>query len=505
MASELELKLEVPAAKLRALEKSRWFHQLGASARQKLVSVYYDTASRALNEKHLSLRVRRIGPRHIQTIKAEAARALDRQEWERDIDGSVRDLARATALEPFAARKCWRKLRPVFETEITRTALETRHGKSRIEIALDHGRIKAGTRTRPVSEVELELKDGDARDLLALAQDLAGRLPAALGLQSKAERGYALADGTEEDCTGARNIPLAPELSTAEGFRAIALACLAHLAGNKQAILNGDGEGVHQMRVGLRRLRAALSLFQTLIEGPQTGRVKRDLKWLTEQLAPARDFEVFKDETVAPLHKAHPGNTGLTVLEREIAHRRDTGLAAAQRLMKSDRYRAVLLKTGLWALGGDWLRSSGDLRKARRDRPLKDSAADILTSRTRKVTKKLKTLDGMDDRARHKLRIAVKKLRYATGFFESLFTGHTKQQARFVKGLQALQGALGRLNDIRMHRQFARTTLRGHFPKAIKRAYGLGIVTGREDADTKACLKAALKAGRKFAGAKPYW
>jgi len=111
----------------------------------------------------------------------------------------------------------------------------------------------------------------------------------------------------------------------------------------------------------------------------------------------------------------------------------------------------------------------------------------------------------MDDRARHKLRIAVKKLRYATGFFESLFTGHARRRTGFAKSLKTLQDALGRLNDIRVHRLFARTTLRSNFPKAVKRAYGLGIVTGREDADVQTCLKAARKAGKKFAAAKPYW
>src|SRR5262249_41583926 len=152
----------------------------------------------------------------------------------------------------------------------------------------------------------------------------------------------------------------------------------------------GDPEGVHQMRVGLRRLRAALSLFKTLIEGRELNTVKTDLKWLTEQLADARDFDVLVSKSVAPLKQDAPA--GLPALERALEARRAHGFAQAQKAVRSARYRRVVLKTGLWLTGGDWAASNDDLRRDIRAKPLYDMARDILQQRTTKVTKKLRKL-----------------------------------------------------------------------------------------------------------------
>jgi len=505
MASEIELKLEVPPDRLRALARAPWLKRMAETPvkQKKLVSVYFDTGSRALREAGLSLRVRRTGNRHIQTVKGSPAGSYRRLEWEREIEGAMPDRgqARHTALKPFTGKKAWRRLRPVFETDIARTVIPVQSGESHIEVVLDRGKVKSGKDTLPVCEVELELKDGRAADLRSLAQRIVGHSASELGLASKAERGYGLADDTMRDCAGATDIVLDGNMMSADGFRAIAFSCLHHLAANRAAVLAGDPEGVHQMRVGLRRLRAALSLFKALIDGPELEDVKTDLKWLSGELTDARDFDVFLRKTVKPMEKDAPA--GLPALEEDIEERRDQGFAHAKRLVKSPRYRRILLKTGLWLTGGDWAASDDDIRRDLRQRPIRDMARSILKERTAKVTKKLKKLDKMDDRQRHKLRIAVKKLRYAVGFFESLFgAGHRRK--RFAARLKALQSALGRLNDIRVHRKFARSRVRGK-AQLSHGAYALGVLTGQEREAAKPCLDAAAKAGKKLRGLKPFW
>jgi CHAD domain-containing protein len=79
---------------------------------------------------------------------------------------------------------------------------------------------------------------------------------------------------------------------TRDAFKMIGLACLKQVVDNLPALIKGDPEGVHQMRVGLRRLRAAMSLFPGLVRVPQTAGIKAELKWLTGELGPAREFEV---------------------------------------------------------------------------------------------------------------------------------------------------------------------------------------------------------------------
>ena len=500
MASEVELKFEVPPAMLRALSRAAWLKRLaqGQVERHKLVSVYFDTRSRALREEGFSLRLRRIGDRTVQTIKGPGD--YRRQEWERDIDGEApeRGMARHTALKPFTAKKNWRKLRPVFETEVGRTSFEVKSGASRIEVALDRGKVKAGHHSQPISEVELELKDGEVADLTRLAAHIAGRNGVALELRSKAERGYALADHRADDHVGASAIILADDMMAAEGFRAIGFSCLHHLAANQAAILKDDPEGIHQMRVGLRRLRAALSLFKPLIEGPEFEAIKQDLKWLSGELGPARDFDVFVKETIAPMEKHPPA--GLAALEADLKARRSKGFARARRMVRSQRYRRILLKTALWLAGGAWATSDDQVHRDLRERKLKDMARDMLGARTAKAARQLKKLDRLDAPQRHKLRIALKKLRYAVGFFESLFP----RPGRFAARLKQLQGALGRLNDIRVHEKFARKTVRGkrQLPRG---AYALGVVTGQEQAAVKPCLAAADKAGKRFRAQHPFW
>jgi triphosphatase len=148
MASEVELKLEVPLAMLRALSRRLEPEAEGPVRRRKLVSVYFDTRKRALLQEGLTLRVRRAGDRIFQTVKGPGD--FHRQEWEKEIDGEMpeRGMARHTALKPFTSKKQWRKLRPLFETDVARVSVPVKSGKSRIEIAFDRGKVIAGG-TRP--------------------------------------------------------------------------------------------------------------------------------------------------------------------------------------------------------------------------------------------------------------------------------------------------------------------------------------------------------------------
>ena len=513
MSGETELKLNIPSRRLDGVAGQAWLKKLEQSdpATEKLVSVYFDTAKRALRDHHLALRVRRIGGKYLQTVKSGPT-AIARQEWEREIPGKTPDrhVARHTALKPFASKKKWRKLRPVFETEVRRTFAPLRYQDALIEMALDKGQIKAKGHAQAISEIELELKNGNIAALADLARRLARIAPVDLNLQSKAERGYALADEKARAPAKPPALMVACEQNAAEGFTTIALSCLQHVTANRAAILKGDAEGVHQMRVGLRRLRTALSLFKDMLQGSETEGIRENLKWLSGELQPARDFDVFVEEGIAREEgkKAAP-HAPLKALKQNLAARRDRGIARAKKAVSSDRYRRIVLETGLWAIAGAWARSKDDMQTARRNRPLPAMARDILKARTRKVLKKLKRLEDMDARGRHKLRIAVKKLRYAAEFFDALYDhgAARKEQKLFSARLEALQSALGRLNDIRVHEQFARKEMakgkRG--PKPAAQVFGLGFVTGRERDEVQDCIAAAAKAGKRFARHSDYW
>jgi inorganic triphosphatase YgiF len=135
--------------------------------RSKLESTYYDTTDRWLSGQRMALRVRKIGRKRIQTLKAPAVGPDGLQnflEIEAEISGDRPQLSAVT--DPKLSRRLerenvWRRLRPIFETRFQRSAFLTEHGSSMIEVALDLGSIVAGGRRLPIAEIELELKSGE--------------------------------------------------------------------------------------------------------------------------------------------------------------------------------------------------------------------------------------------------------------------------------------------------------------------------------------------------------
>jgi triphosphatase len=97
----------------------------------------------------------------------------------------------------------------------------------------------------------------------------------------------------------------ASDIPTRDASRLVASSCVKQIIVNKLVLLAGNPEGLHQMQVGLRRLRAAISLFSDILEERETDAIKSQLKWLTEELGPAREFQVFLTGVVEPARRHH--------------------------------------------------------------------------------------------------------------------------------------------------------------------------------------------------------
>ena len=356
---EIELKLEVPAKSLARLMRSPVLRAADKTSSKPatLISVYFDTNKLKLRNKGLSLRVRRTGHRHVQTIKQDSgasAALFDRNEWERDIAGKEPDLdsARDTALEPLLSKKLRRKLKPVFATRVRRTIYPIHSGESEIELTIDKGKVEANGHSSPLCEVELELKRGDAAELYKLARTLATEVPVQLAVKSKAERGYALVAREEPAVIKVAPVALAPDSNCQAAFQAIARACLRQLATNRPAMQDGDADSLHQMRVALRRLRAVISLFSDMLADPQTAAMKAEFKWITGELSPARELDVFVKRVVKPVAEGKP-KPGTAVLTKEFREKRAAAFARAQAAIDSARFRAAILATAEWIESGD--------------------------------------------------------------------------------------------------------------------------------------------------------
>jgi len=232
---EVELKLELSASALPQFRKLPLIRELAASAkRSEQVSVYFDTDKHKLRRLGLTLRVRRIGDRHTQTIKATRdSNILTRNEWESEIAGAEPDLTRVggTALDPLVTAKFRGKLKPQFETRVRRTVFLLERDGAVIELVLDVGTIETGAASMRLCEIELELQSGDKAHLFDVARLISRALPAQLALTSKSERGYRLVDGVQAAPAKFAAVSLTPEMATRDAFREVGLACLRQIAG----------------------------------------------------------------------------------------------------------------------------------------------------------------------------------------------------------------------------------------------------------------------------------
>ena len=299
---------------------------------------------------------------------------------------------------------------------------------------------------------------------------------------------------------------LSPDMTAGQAFQAIAMSCVHHFAGNEKAVLTGKSEGVHQMRVGLRRLRAAISVFKDVLRGSETEAIIAALKWVTGELGPARDMDVMAKNAIARLAKATPAPKAVAALKANIVAKREKGFAQAKRAVASDRYRRVVLSTVNWINGGRWTKSRSVLIALRRGQTAERYAVQGLERRSQKMLKKLAKTDELSPFKRHKLRIAIKKMRYATGFFESLFDGE-RAVKKFAVALEDIQSSLGQLNDIRVHGLLARgfAAPRLGTRSAARQAFAMGELIGEERARSQKLLKAAIRQGKRLNRCAPFW
>jgi inorganic triphosphatase YgiF len=440
-ANEIELKLRVPAARWREVMAHPL---LGAGAGQRtqlLGATYYDTPDAALWRHRIALRVRREGRRWVQAIKGGGTQQSglhSRQEYETVLRNDRPDLSTLPD-GPLAgilrSAKVAAALVPLLSTRITRTVrmLQPAPGVS-IEAAFDRGVIRSGRRRVAVCELELELKRGPVTALFDLAQQLVAALPLVLEHQSKAARGYALHGAGSGAPLKAASLHLDRSMDAGDVFRAIVSATLSQVQGNAHGVLDADDpEYLHQMRVGLRRLRSALDLFGVQL-GDSATTLAAGLRELGSGLGAARDWDVLMTEILPQMPT--PVAKALTAV---CAPLRSAARRKAKNIIKTNTYNEPMLGLGRWLA---MPRATAGM--AWRE-PARAAAARILAVRYARVLRRGRRLSDRSPAELHRLRIAVKKLRYAVEFFNDLFQvkAMAVQRARLAK----LQDILGIIND----------------------------------------------------------
>jgi inorganic triphosphatase YgiF len=455
---------------------------------RELISVYFDTPDLVLQKAGASLRVREQQGQRIQTVKR--GQGLVREEHEAPIEG----LAPDPALEPLPSLlPQGASLRPAFNVRVSRRQRTVAYNGAQVEMALDQGEVSGGEQKRPICEVELELKSGPPSALFALARELSAAAPLYLAFDSKAARGQALVAGEGPAARKSAKVELAEDATVGEAFQAIARMALAQIAANAACLRDAPGpEAVHQLRVGARRLRSALSTFKAVVEDKGLETVKADLKWLGGTCGRARSLDVFADETLGPAEIAAAGPPGLDRLRTAIDAAREAAWRHASEASASERFRALMIDTAAWVETGGWRDGEGA------DKPLGHFAQVALKKHLKKVGKRGRELETGDDTARHHLRIEAKKLRYACETFASLYGD--KPVHRYLRHLKALQDALGQLNDL-----VTAEPLIAALALPSEAAFAAGELVGRKAAAKPRLIADAAKALDRLQAADPFW
>jgi CHAD domain-containing protein len=292
-------------------------------------------------------------------------------------------------------------------------------------------------------------------------------------------------------------------MTAVQAFSQVARSCIAQVSANAQLLRQvKDPEVLHQLRIGLRRLRAAYATFKPILPREDLYRLKNESNWLSGELDPARDLDVFIENMLPIAKEAVSDDPMLAGFGERLLQARASAYNRALAAVDSKRFANFLLNCAEWettALSGqDHDRPVASLRDGDAS-ALAIKALNRLYRQLRKSSKHLKTLDPM---SRHRARIKAKKLRYAAEFFSSTFgKSRQKRRQRFIASLSALQNALGDLNDVATARRTA-LAVAGH---SAPLGFHAGRLISCRDRGEPRLLAKAVHVHNRWRHTKPFW
>ena len=500
---EIELKFQVPPSAREAVGAA--VAGRTPARRVRLQAAYVDTPARLLAQAGLALRVRREGRRWVQTLKGAGADGMTRFEHNVPLASGVAPPPANPArhagtpvgdrLLALLAAHPGEALAVRFRTDVMRRTrlLRTAHGQ--VELAFDEGHIVAGESRMSLCELEIELMQGAALAVIDTARRWVPRHGLWVDSRSKAERGDMLARGEAVAAARiAQAVVLAKAQALPEARQQVLRSCADQVLVNaSQVAAGGHGdEHVHQLRVGLRRLRTALRLFSAAEAVPGAdAALDAAAAALFRELGQVRDAAVtdtaFSADLAAALHGADLADA-VGGVPRAVA---DPSAPDPSVLLRSAPAQALLL---------DLLAAtSAPLAEAAEGAPATAKTRAELSGRLarwhRRAAADAEAYTALDDAGRHRLRKRVKRLRYAVEFGSMLF--HPGAVRRYLLPLRRLQESLGEINDVVVAMQAYRSRC-GTDPLAL---FALGWLAARRDA----LLAQARPQAKAFTKAKGFW
>lgn len=477
---ELEIKFSLKPGDLSRLFKLRLLDQTSFSRSQTLQTLYYDTDDGRLFAEGITLRWRKHGNRKpVMTLKARSKSGLtifERVEIEvvapyNGIDLDLFDDAVASQIKTIIDGQ---ELIVRYATRFKRQAALITTQSSVFEIAVDDGNFIVGNEKWPLRELELELKSGDWSEMLDLARDLArkGQLP--LEITGKSERCFILA-GLSSLTRKTQYPSVRSDMHLDAAFATILNAGLMHFTAYIQPFRDAfDPRAVHQMRVGLRRLRAALKIFARSFPSASFQLFADRAREIADGLALARECDAFHDLAFhRPLSHSNCPNDAAN-LRTSLNALRTQAYEDARSTINSAMVTLFIIDLQAYIGKRGWRSEINDQQLSQLTETAEHFAQVTLGRLYEKARKRGKNLFLKSDEERHEFRIALKNLRYNSHFFSPLYKNRKYYKA-WNAALVDLQESLGIQNDLASARTMLKrleTMNQGHF------AYSAGFILG---------------------------
>ncbi|MGB4011766.1 MAG: CHAD domain-containing protein [Zwartia sp.] len=545
--SEQELKLNVPVEAQSRVEQAV---QRAKYSQIQLRALYFDTPSRALVQARIALRLRLEGNQWVQTLKMPGEHSLSRVEINQDRPEATLDLSVYTGTPAGEIlSNLSEPLQVCYETNVLRQLRDIRTPSGVVELAFDRGLLRAGKLELPISEVEFELKRGHLEAVFEVGRTWQQRFGLILDFRSKAERGDRLAQlaqaldavedmETHDDASrqqqaalraqrvadfwkprGAEIVSLVSAVKLRDSAQVLAVVtaeCLEQIVRNTAVLCEVDTAGIcqaatpehiHQLRVGIRRLRSAWSFFDGLTQLPSL-ELREQIKEYFSHLGGTRDEDVLKGSVLPAIAAA-----GLPPLVLPVSPHQSSG---TQLVASAGFQRWLLDMLALCTIPAEPLMvkpvapvsvsARGDADHDEvfifphapplpQKPPLKPLLIKKLKKWHRRIVQNGVAFRNLNIEQQHALRKQCKKLRYALQFCEYLLPAANLQPYR--KQLAVVQDILGEMNDLYVALPLFES-LKMDQPQAW---FACGWIQARQATLTDA----ASKAFRRLAKAKLPW
>ena len=298
-------------------------------------------------------------------------------------------------------------------------------------------------------------------------------------------------------------VVLAKDASAEEAFRVTLRHCLDHMARNVPAVMARQPGGVHQIRVGLRRLRAAITAFGAAFRVPALEELRGQAKSLADAFGVTRALDVFADEMLPDVEPHDIALRGVDAVRVRLKTVRARSWDDSVALVQSQPFTDFLLALGQAAEQRSWRTGAADQDVSLFERPALELAQESLREELRNACKRAKHLSRLSPDERHRLRLAVKKLRYAAEFFAPLFVD--KQVGPYLKRISKVQDAFGALNDASTVQQVLALLLKAPGKREKELHEGAAFIAGWHLGRVRGGWHAARKHWKRLVKTEAFW